>query len=146
MTLTYPHIGNTGVNPEDEESSAIQAAGLVIRDLPPLASNWRQRGCLDDYLLRQGVPGIADIDTRRLTRVLREKGAQNGCLQAGEGIGRGGGPGGGPDLCRPQGHGPGPGGDDGQGLWMGSGCLEPGGGGDDREPGPGRLPFYGRRL
>ena len=84
VTLTYPHIGNTGVNPEDEESPAIQAAGLVIRDLPPLASNWRLRGRLDDYLLRQGVPGIADIDTRRLTRVLREKGAQNGCLQAGE--------------------------------------------------------------
>ncbi|MBP8284605.1 MAG: carbamoyl-phosphate synthase small subunit, partial [Chromatiaceae bacterium] len=86
VTLTYPHIGNTGVNPEDEESPALQAAGLVIRDLPPLASNWRQRGRLDDYLLRQGVPGIADIDTRRLTRILREKGAQNGCLQAGEAI------------------------------------------------------------
>ena len=86
VTLTYPHIGNTGVNPEDEESPAIQAAGLVIRDLPPLASSWRLRERLDDYLLRQGVPGIADIDTRRLTRILREKGAQNGCLQAGEAI------------------------------------------------------------
>ena len=86
VTLTYPHIGNVGVNPEDEESPAIQAAGLVIRDLPRLASNWRQRERLDDYLIRQGVPGIADIDTRRLTRVLREKGAQNGCLQAGAAI------------------------------------------------------------
>lgn len=86
VTLTYPHIGNVGVNPEDEESPAIQAAGLVIRDLPRLASNWRQWERLDDYLIRQGVPGIADIDTRRLTRVLREKGAQNGCLQAGAGI------------------------------------------------------------
>ena len=86
VTLTYPHIGNVGVNPEDEESPAIQAAGLVIRDLPRLASNWRQREPLDDYLKRQGVPGIADIDTRRLTRILREKGAQNGCLQAGAAI------------------------------------------------------------
>ena len=86
VTLTYPHIGNVGVNPEDEESPAIQAAGLVIRDLPRLASNWRQRDPLDDYLKRQGVPGIADIDTRRLTRLLREKGAQNGCLQAGAAI------------------------------------------------------------
>ena len=86
VTLTYPHIGNVGVNPEDEESPAIQAAGLVIRDLPRLASNWRQREPLDDYLIRQGVPGIADIDTRRLTRILREKGAQNGCLQAGAAI------------------------------------------------------------
>ncbi len=86
VTLTYPHIGNVGVNPEDEESPAIQAAGLVIRDLPRLASNWRQREPLDAYLTRQGVPGIADIDTRRLTRILREKGAQNGCLQAGAAI------------------------------------------------------------
>lgn len=86
VTLTYPHIGNVGINPEDEESPAIQAAGLVIRDLPRLASNWRQRERLDDYLIRQGVPGIADIDTRRLTRILREKGAQNGCLQAGAAI------------------------------------------------------------
>jgi len=86
VTLTYPHIGNTGVNPEDEESPVIQAAGLVIRDLPRLASNWRLQEHLDDYLLRQGVPGIADIDTRRLTRLLREKGAQNGCLQAGDAL------------------------------------------------------------
>jgi len=86
VTLTYPHIGNVGVNPEDEESPAVQAAGLVIRDLPILPSNFRMAEPLDGYLSRQGVVGIADIDTRRLTRVLREKGAQNGCLMAGEGI------------------------------------------------------------
>jgi carbamoyl-phosphate synthase small subunit len=86
VTLTYPHIGNVGVNPEDEESPAVQAAGLIIRDLPILPSNFRMAEPLDAYLDRQGVVGIADIDTRRLTRVLREKGAQNGCLMAGEGI------------------------------------------------------------
>jgi carbamoyl-phosphate synthase small subunit len=86
VTLTYPHIGNVGVNPEDEESAAIQAAGLIIRDLPLLPSNFRMRERLDAYLLRQGVVGIAGIDTRRLTRILREKGAQSGCLMAGEGI------------------------------------------------------------
>lgn len=84
VTLTYPHIGNTGVNPEDEESPAVQAAGLIIRDLPISPSNFRMREQLDDYLLRQGVVGIAGIDTRRLTRLLREQGAQNGCLMAGE--------------------------------------------------------------
>jgi carbamoyl-phosphate synthase small subunit len=86
VTLTYPHIGNVGVNPEDEESPAVQAAGLIIRDLPIRPSNFRMAEPLDAYLGRQGVVGIADIDTRRLTRVLREKGAQNGCLMAGEGI------------------------------------------------------------
>ena len=86
VTLTYPHIGNTGVNAEDEESAGIQAAGLIIRDYPVLASNWRLAERLDDYLARQGVVAISDIDTRRLTRLLREKGAQNGCLQAGDGI------------------------------------------------------------
>ncbi len=86
VTLTCPHIGNTGVNDEDEESSAVHAAGLVIRDLPPLASNWRRQQDLGEYLRARGVSGIADIDTRRLTRILREKGAQNGCLQAGEGV------------------------------------------------------------
>ncbi|KXX65785.1 glutamine-hydrolyzing carbamoyl-phosphate synthase small subunit [Marichromatium gracile] len=86
VTLTYPHIGNVGANPEDEESAGIQAAGLIIRHLPQRASNFRQRERLDDYLRRQGVVGIADIDTRRLTRILREKGAQNGCLQAGDAI------------------------------------------------------------
>ncbi|MCF8004765.1 MAG: glutamine-hydrolyzing carbamoyl-phosphate synthase small subunit [Chromatiaceae bacterium] len=84
VTLTYPHIGNTGTNDEDEESPAIQAAGLIIRDLPVLASNFRRRETLSDYLERSGVVGIADIDTRRLTRLLREKGAQNGCLVAGD--------------------------------------------------------------
>lgn len=86
VTLTYPHIGNVGTNDEDEESGAIQAAGLVIRDLPILPSNFRMRERLDAYLTRQGVVGIADLDTRRLTRILREKGAQNGCLQAGDAI------------------------------------------------------------
>jgi carbamoyl-phosphate synthase small subunit len=83
VTLTYPHIGNTGVNAEDEESGRIWAAGLIIRDLPLMASNFRSTEALDDYLRRNDVVGIADIDTRRLTRILREKGAQNGCLMAG---------------------------------------------------------------
>jgi carbamoyl-phosphate synthase small subunit len=83
VTLTYPHIGNTGVNPEDVESGKPHAAGLVIRDLPLLASNFRRTQTLSDYLRENGVVGIADIDTRRLTRILREKGAQNGCLMAG---------------------------------------------------------------
>jgi carbamoyl-phosphate synthase small subunit len=83
VTLTHPHIGNTGVNPEDEESAAIHAAGLVIRDLPLQVSSWRSKESLQDYLQRSGIVGIADIDTRRLTRILREKGAQNGCLMAG---------------------------------------------------------------
>jgi len=86
VTLTYPHIGNVGVNPEDEESGAVQAAGLIIRDLPILPSNFRMQETLDVYLERQNVVGIADIDTRRLTRILREKGAQNGCILAGETI------------------------------------------------------------
>ena len=83
VTLTHPHIGNTGVNAEDEESKAVFAAGLVVRDVPSLYSNWRAQEGLQDYLARKGVVGIAGIDTRRLTRVLREKGAQNGCLVAG---------------------------------------------------------------
>ena len=83
VTLTYPHIGNVGTNPEDEESGAVQAAGLIIRDLPILPSNFRMRESLETYLARQGVVGIAGLDTRRLTRLLREKGAQNGCIQAG---------------------------------------------------------------
>jgi carbamoyl-phosphate synthase small subunit len=86
VTLTYPHIGNTGVNPDDEESAQIQAAGLVIRDLPLLASNWRSVEPLEHYLQRHNLVAIADIDTRKLTRILREKGAQNGCLRAGEAI------------------------------------------------------------
>ncbi|MBI3148023.1 MAG: glutamine-hydrolyzing carbamoyl-phosphate synthase small subunit [Betaproteobacteria bacterium] len=84
ITLTYPHIGNTGVNPEDWEAKTIHAAGLVIRDLPRLASNWRSTQDLGSYLREQNVVGIADLDTRKLTRILREKGAQNGCLMAGE--------------------------------------------------------------
>ncbi len=84
VTLTYPHIGNTGVNPEDEESVGIFASGLVIRDLPMQLSNWRSTQSLDDYLRSRNVVGIAGIDTRKLTRILREKGAQNGALVAGE--------------------------------------------------------------
>jgi len=85
VTLTYPHIGNTGVNDEDVESDRIQAAGLIIRDLPLVTSNWRNQGSLDSYLKESGVVGIADIDTRRLTRILRDKGSQNGAIVAGEG-------------------------------------------------------------
>ncbi|WP_041524089.1 glutamine-hydrolyzing carbamoyl-phosphate synthase small subunit [Gilvimarinus agarilyticus] len=84
VTLTYPHIGNTGTTPEDEECATIWSAGLVIRDLPRLSSNFRQSQSLDDYLKQKGVVGIADIDTRRLTRILRDKGAQNGCIVAGD--------------------------------------------------------------
>ena len=86
VTLTYPHIGNTGTNAEDEESTAIWATGLVIRDLPLLASNYRNQQGLQDYLEARGIVAIADIDTRRLTRILRDKGAQNGCLMAGADI------------------------------------------------------------
>ena len=86
VTLTYPHIGNVGVNPEDEESTAVYAAGLIIRDLPLLASNWRTQESLDAYLARNKLVAIADIDTRKLTRLLREKGAQNGCIMAGDEI------------------------------------------------------------
>lgn len=82
VTLTYPHIGNVGVNKDDEESARVQAAGLVIRDLPLQMSNWRSRGSLQDYLGEQGVIAIAEVDTRRLTRLLRENGAQNGCILA----------------------------------------------------------------
>ncbi|MFM4720441.1 glutamine-hydrolyzing carbamoyl-phosphate synthase small subunit [Aeromonas bivalvium] len=84
VTLTYPHIGNTGTNSEDEESSQIHAQGLIIRDLPILASNFRNQQSLSDYLKSHNIVGIADIDTRKLTRILREKGAQNGCILAGK--------------------------------------------------------------
>jgi carbamoyl-phosphate synthase small subunit len=84
VTLTYPHIGNTGTNSEDEESSQVWASGLVIRNLPLLASSWRSQENLEDYLARNKVVAIADIDTRSLTRVLREKGAQAGCIMAGD--------------------------------------------------------------
>ncbi|WGI27314.1 glutamine-hydrolyzing carbamoyl-phosphate synthase small subunit [Halomonas alkaliantarctica] len=83
VTLTYPHIGNTGINAEDIESASIAAAGLVIRDLPLMASSFRSEQSLSDYLKSQNVLGIADIDTRRLTRILRDKGAQNGAILAG---------------------------------------------------------------
>ncbi|CEO40255.1 carbamoyl-phosphate synthase small subunit [Photobacterium kishitanii] len=86
VTLTYPHIGNTGTNTEDEESTAIHAQGLVIRDLPLIASNFRSEQSLSDYLKSQNIVGIADIDTRKLTRILREKGAQNGCVIAGNNL------------------------------------------------------------
>jgi carbamoyl-phosphate synthase small subunit len=83
VTLTYPHIGNTGVNEDDEESRRVYAAGLVIRDLPVRASSWRATQTLPEYLRSRGVVAIAGIDTRKLTRILRERGAQNGCLMAG---------------------------------------------------------------
>lgn len=86
VTLTYPHIGNTGTNAEDEESSQIHAAGLVVKDVPMLFSNWRSEESLSDYLERNKIIAIADIDTRRLTRILREKGAQAGCILAGDAI------------------------------------------------------------
>jgi carbamoyl-phosphate synthase small subunit len=86
VTLTYPHIGNTGTTPEDAESDRVWAAGLVIRDLPLVASNWRNKMPLDEYLKANKTVAIAGIDTRRLTRILREKGAQNGCIMAGDNI------------------------------------------------------------
>ncbi|PZP05308.1 MAG: carbamoyl-phosphate synthase small subunit [Pseudomonas protegens] len=86
VTLTYPHIGNTGTTPEDAESDRVWSAGLVIRDLPLVASNWRNTLSLSDYLKANNVVAIAGIDTRRLTRILREKGAQNGCIMAGDNI------------------------------------------------------------
>ena len=86
VTLTYPHIGNVGTNSEDQESNKIWASGLVIRDLPKLASNWRNQLSLSEYLQQNSIVAIADIDTRQLTRILREKGAQNGCILAGDEI------------------------------------------------------------
>jgi len=83
VTLTYPHIGNVGTTSEDDESAHVHAAGLVIRDLPLIASNWRSRETLPDYLARNGVVAIAELDTRALTRRLREHGAQSGCIVAG---------------------------------------------------------------
>jgi len=84
VTLTYPHIGNVGANKEDEESSKTWVSGLVIRDLPLVASNFRSEKSLDEYLKEHNIVGIADIDTRRLTRILREKGSLNGCIMAGD--------------------------------------------------------------
>ena len=86
VTLTYPHIGNTGVNSEDEESDNVWCEGLIIRDLPLVASSWRSQESLESYLKRKGVVGVADIDTRKLTRILREKGALAGCIMAGENL------------------------------------------------------------
>ncbi|WP_130537228.1 glutamine-hydrolyzing carbamoyl-phosphate synthase small subunit [Thiomicrorhabdus indica] len=86
VTLTYPHIGNVGVNDEDEESSAIMAQGLIVKDCPPRMSNFRAQKTLPDYLKEQNVVAIADIDTRKLTRILRDKGAQAGVIIAGENI------------------------------------------------------------
>ncbi len=84
VTLTYPHIGNVGINEEDEEATNIMAGGLIIRDYSPLPSNWRAQKSLTEYLQIQGIVGIADIDTRKLTRLLRTNGAQSGCLIAGD--------------------------------------------------------------
>lgn len=84
VTLTYPHIGNTGINPEDVESTKIHAAGLIVRDCPALLSNFRSTQSLPDYLKSQGVVAISDIDTRKLTRILREGGAQGGCILVGD--------------------------------------------------------------
>lgn len=86
VTLTYPHIGNVGTNEADAESSQVHAQGLVIRDLPLIASNYRNTEDLSSYLKRHNIVAIADIDTRKLTRLLREKGAQNGCIIAGDNL------------------------------------------------------------
>ena len=84
VTLTYPHIGNTGITPEDDESPGIFASGLIVKDVPRRLSNWRSKESLPDFLKRHNVPGLAGIDTRKLTRILRDKGAQNACLVAAE--------------------------------------------------------------
>jgi len=84
VTLTYPHIGNVGTNDDDQESANIAASGLIVRDLSATVSNWRSRESLDAYLHRHKVVGMAGLDTRRLTRLLREKGALNGCIMAGK--------------------------------------------------------------
>ena len=86
VTLTYPHIGNTGTNNEDEEADKVYAAGLIIRDLPLIHSNFRANSSLSDYLVKHKIVAIADIDTRRLTRILRDKGAQAGCIYVGDDV------------------------------------------------------------
>ncbi|MBD7955152.1 glutamine-hydrolyzing carbamoyl-phosphate synthase small subunit [Stenotrophomonas sp. Sa5BUN4] len=86
VTLTYPHIGNTGMTDQDNEASKVWSAGLIVRDVPRRPSSWRSQVSLQDWLLQRGVVAISGIDTRKLTRILREKGAQNGALMAGEGI------------------------------------------------------------
>lgn len=85
ITFTYPHIGNVGVNMDDQESRRIWAAGLIIRELSPIVSNWRAQQALSDYLKSEEIIGIAGIDTRRLVRLIREKGALHGCIVAGDG-------------------------------------------------------------
>ena len=112
VTLTYPHIGNTGTNPEDMESGRVYARGLVIRDLPLRHSNFRATESLPEFLKREKVVAIAGLDTRRLTRLLREKGAQNGCILAadkGKKPDPEKGAGGGARLSGAEGHGPGQG-------------------------------------
>ncbi|AIL10029.1 TPA: glutamine-hydrolyzing carbamoyl-phosphate synthase small subunit [Stenotrophomonas maltophilia] len=84
VTLTYPHIGNTGMTDQDNEASKVWSAGLIVRDVPRRPSNWRSQVSLQDWLIQRGVVAIAGIDTRKLTRILREKGAQNGALMAGD--------------------------------------------------------------
>ena len=86
VTLTYPHIGNTGVNEEDKESTAVWAAGLVVRDLIQTPSSWRAKGCMSNYMQCNKLVGISGIDTRKLTNILRSKGSLNGCVIAGEGV------------------------------------------------------------
>ena len=86
VTLTYPHIGNTGMTDQDNEASKVWSAGLIVRDVPRRPSNWRSQVSLQDWLIQRGVVAISGIDTRKLTRILREKGAQNGALMAGDGI------------------------------------------------------------
>ncbi len=86
VTLTYPHIGNTGMTDQDNEASKVWSAGLIVRDVPRRPSSWRSQVSLQDWLLQRGVVAISGIDTRKLTRILREKGAQNGALMAGEGL------------------------------------------------------------
>ncbi|STD25883.1 carbamoyl-phosphate synthase small subunit [Enterobacter asburiae] len=107
VTLTYPHIGNVGTNAADEESSQVHAQGLVIRDLPLIASNFRNTEDLSSYLKRHNIVAIADIDTRKLTRLLREKGAQNGCIIAGDNLRCDAGAGKSESLPGPERHGPG---------------------------------------
>ena len=82
VTLTYPHIGNTGTTDEDDESDRVHAAGLIVRDVPRTSSNWRSKESLQAFLVRRDVVAIAEIDTRKLTRIIREKGVQSGCLIA----------------------------------------------------------------
>ena len=86
VTMTYPHIGNIGINLEDEESARVFASGLIIKQLPYLMSNWRAKRSLDEYLREKDIVALADIDTRRLTRILRDKGAQNGCIISGKNL------------------------------------------------------------